>query len=125
MTISLLNEVSLDFYRPTGKEYFVAGQPVKSPVEPIRDVRGSLHPYKEGKRTRNLPEGKTSRDAWIFRTTQDLRTTDPFGKYEADFTEYEGNTYYVYDVESWKTQFLNARHCKVILVRRDQMLGTE
>ena len=123
--ISLLNEVNLDFFRPTGNEFYIAGKPIKSAVETLKDIRGSLHPYKEGKRTRNLPEGKTSRDAWVFRTKQQLRPVDPFKKQEGDFTEIEGNTYYVFDVEDWATQFLNAVHYKVVLVRRDQMLGTE
>lgn len=125
MNVSLMTETQLTFYRPQGSEYFVGGRPVKAPNIKIPNVWGSLHPYKEGKKTRTLPEGKTSSDAWIFRTKVALNPVDPFKKVAGDITTIDGNIYYVFDVEDWTRRGLSLSHYKCILVRKDQQLGTE
>jgi hypothetical protein len=67
-----------------------------------------------------LPEGKTTSDARIIRTTTSLKTSDQFGKELADTTVIDGNKYYAMAVEDWNLHGLSADHFKILFIREDQ-----
>jgi hypothetical protein len=83
-------------------------------------IQCSIQPFKMGANQFILPEGKTTEDAQIIRTTTSLKTSDQFGKKLADTTIIKGRQHYAKAVEDWNQHGLSTDHFKVLFIREDQ-----
>lgn len=122
MALILMNKFTLTINRDDGGGYWDdKGRWVVDPTPPAPlIIKCSIQPFKIGTSQFILPEGKTTTDAQIVRTTTSLKTSDQFGKELADTTTIKGRTYYAMAVEDWTGHGLAPDHFKVLFIRDDQ-----
>lgn len=83
-------------------------------------TRGSLQPYRKGKTRLVLPDGILSKDAYIYFTQSELKSTDHIESSDGDKCTIKGSEYIVADLEDWSFHDdLRTCHYQYLLVRRD------
>lgn len=125
MALKLMQKSTLTISRDGGAGFWNdKGRWVSDPTADFT-ILCSIQPFKIGGNQLILPEGKTSSDARIIRTTTSLKTSDQFSKELADTTIISGVTYYAMAVEDWNLHGLSTDHFKVLFIRDDQPTNGE
>ena len=127
MALTLMQKSTLTIKRDDGGGFWDdKGRWTVDPTPPADlIIKCSIQPFKMGSNQFILPEGKTTTDARIIRTTTSLKTSDQFGDELADTTTIDGNTYYAMAVEDWNLHGLSTDHFTVLFIREDQPTNGE
>jgi hypothetical protein len=126
MALSLMQKSTLTIGRDDGGGFWDAqGRWTVDPTTASFTIKCSIQPFQMGTNQLILPEGKTTSDARLIRTTTFLKTSDQFGEELADTTTIDGNTYYAKAVEDWNLHGLSTDHFKVLFVRKDKPTNGE
>lgn len=81
-------------------------------------AEGALQPFRRGKETEVLPEGRRASDARVFFTDTLLRPSDEYSGTPADQTIIDGVYFDVFDVADWTTNNSRLAHYEVILMKK-------
>lgn len=80
----------------------------------------SLQPITRGQDVRILPEGTTSKDAYLIYTKTELLEANEFTKQKADEIEIKGKAYKIHNVSDWSGYGTKIDHYRCILIRNDK-----
>lgn len=117
--MSLFKKSSLTFTRYGKEEDDDYGRPKPTIISPSINTKGSLQPLPFGEKTKVLPEGKKTRDAYVYYTKTKLNMLDVAQSIPSDTTVIDGRVFEVFDYGDWAKVASRLVHNQYLLVCRE------
>ncbi len=120
----LIKRSTLTISRDDGGGYYDAQGRWVEGTRSAFDIQCNIQPFKSGDEQDILPEGISTKDAVVVRSTTQLKTSEQVqDKEKADTTTLDGLEYVAFFTENWNRYNLQTDHFKTTFIRKDQMTG--